>query len=95
MTATKTLLIKPGLSFHGKLSGRKKKRQKKKFLGRIFLGHQGPTRRGVPDKSFMQGAFSCCFAHGCPAIWVGTSRDQKNFVQETLGCFFVPLPCKP
>ena len=25
---------------------------------------------------------------GCPAIWVGTSRDQKNFTQENFGQIF-------
>ena len=25
---------------------------------------------------------------GCPAIWVGTSRDEKNFMQENFGLTF-------
>ena len=28
---------------------------------------------------------------GCPAIWVGTSRDQKNFMQENFGLIFRTL----
>ena len=41
------------------------------FLGRIFLGHQGPRCRDIPDKNFMQVAFFCCFRHGV----AGMSRD--------------------
>ena len=28
---------------------------------------------------------------GCPAIWVGTSWDQKNFMQENFGLIFGSL----
>ena len=42
-----------------------------KLLGRIFLGHQGPRRRDIPDKNFMQVAFFCCFRQGV----AGMSRD--------------------
>ena len=50
-----------------------------KFLGGIFLGHQGPRHRDIPDKNFMQVAFWCCFREwpGCHGIWVGTSRIGK------------------
>ena len=44
-----------------------------KILGRIFLGHQGPKRRDIPDKNFMQVACFSCFIKdrewpGCPGI---------------------------
>ena len=32
-----------------------------KFLGGIFVGHPGPRRRDIPDKNFMQVAFSLSF----------------------------------
>ena len=58
---------------------------KTKFLGRIFLGHQGPRRRDIPDPcpGTSPGKSSCKVPlsvvldrdwPGCPAIWVGTSR---------------------
>ena len=66
---------------------RTKKSLKIKCSGRMFLGHQGPIRRDLPDpgpgmsqtKNFMQGAFFC-----------GTPRDQKNLMQETLGRLVSP-----
>ena len=62
-----------------------------KFLGGIFLGHHGPTGRDITDpgpgmswtKTLCKAPFSVVLARewpGCPAIWVGTSRDQKNFM---------------
>ena len=62
-------------STHNTSSGRKKQ-LKDKGLGRIFLGHQGPTRRDLPDKIFMQGAFFCSFRHGM----AGMSRDLRREV---------------
>ena len=50
---------------------KKKKQPKNKVLGGIFLGHQGPRRRDIPDKNFMQLAFFCCFRQGV----AGMSRD--------------------
>ena len=50
---------------------------KKKFSSGIFLGHEGPRRRDIQDKSSMQGAFFVVLDTawpGCAAIWVGTSR---------------------
>ena len=50
----------------------------------------------VPNKNLLQGAFFCCFRHGMAGmsrrrvIWVGTSRNQKNFMQENFGLIFVP-----
>ena len=64
-----------------------------KVLGRDIPGTSGaqtspcprPRHWDVPDKNFMQGASFCCFRQrswlGCPAIWVGTSQDQKNFIR--------------
>ena len=62
-----------------------------KFLGGIFLGHPGPRRRDIPDKNFMQVAFSAVLDTewpGCPGIWVGTSRIWENFMQENFGLNF-------
>ena len=38
----------------------------------------------------MQGAFSCCLDRmvGMSAVWVGTSQDWKNFMQENFGLIF-------
>ena len=55
--------------FHHSQEG--KNSLKIKLLGRIFLGHQGPRRRDIPDKNFMQVAFFCCFRQGA----AGMSRD--------------------
>ena len=49
-----------------------------KFLGGIFLGHQGPGRRDIPDKNFMQVAFFCCFRQGL----AGMSRDLGRDVPD-------------
>ena len=56
-------------------------------LGRIFLGHQGPPRRN------MQGPLSVFQREwpGYPAIWAGTSRDQKKlYATKPWADFFVP-----
>ena len=64
--------------------------------GRIFLGHQRPTHRDIPDpdpresqtKTLRKAPFSAAVDRewpGCPAIWVGTSQDhdmQENFGQK-------------
>ena len=42
----------------------------------------------VPDKTFCKAPFSGVFDRewpGRPTIWVGMSRDQISFMQETLG----------
>ena len=44
-------------------SGRKNN-LKIKFFCWIFLGHQGPRRRDIQVKNFMQGALVCCFRLG-------------------------------
>ena len=49
-----------------------------KFLGGIFLAHQGPRRQDIPDKNFMQVAFVCCFRHGV----AGMSRDLGRDVPD-------------
>ena len=49
-----------------------------KILGGIFLGHQGPRRRDIPDKNFMQVAFFCCFGQGV----AGMSRDLSRDVPD-------------
>ena len=50
----------------------------RKLLGGIFLGHQGPRRRDIPDKNFMQVAFFCCFRQGV----AGMSRDLGRDVPD-------------
>ena len=73
---------------------RKGKQPKDKVSGRIFLGHQGPRRRYVPDKKTLcKWPFFCCFREwrGCPGIWVGTSRIWKNFTQENFRLIFRSL----
>ena len=62
-------------------------------LGRLLLGHQGPTCRDIPDpgpgmsrtKTLCKVPFAVVFDRewpGCPAIWAGTPRDQENFIQQ-------------
>ena len=65
-----------------------------KFLGGIFLWHQGPRRGDIEDKNFIQVAFFCCFRQGVArmsGIWVRTSRIWKNFMQESFGLKFRSL----
>ena len=69
-----------------------------KFWGRIFLQHEGPTRRDIPDpgpvKAWCKVPFSVVLDRewsGCSAIWVTTSRELENFSKKTLGWFSVPL----
>ena len=72
---------------------------KVEFLGRIFLGYQGPTRRDIPDpgpgisrtKTLRKVPVSVVLDTewpGCPAIWVGTCRDQKHSRQHSFGLMF-------
>ena len=74
----------------------KKSRKVSGQKGKIFLGHQGPRRQDIPDPGpGMSQTKSLCNAPSsvvsgrkwleCPAIWVGTCRDQKNFMQENFG----------
>ena len=69
-----------------------------KFVGRIFLGRQGHTRRDIPTKTLCKLPFSVVLERewlGCPRIWVGDLGrdvpDLENFMQEDFGLsFFVP-----
>ena len=80
----------PKLGFY--LSGPKfEKQPKHKVFGRDI---PGPRRRDIPDKNFMQVAFSCCCRQGVAGMsrdWVGTSRIWKNFMQENFGLMFRTL----
>ena len=57
-----------------------------KFLGGISLGHQGPRRRDIPDKNFMQVAFFCCFRQGVAGMSRNLGRDvpdlEKLYARE-------------
>ena len=73
----------------------KKNSLKINFLGRIFLGNQGPRRRDILDKNIMQVAFSCCFRQGV----AGMSRDlgrnvpdlEKFYARELWADFSFPI----
>ena len=73
-------------SFRWNLFQEAKNSLKIKFLGRIFLGHQGPRCRDIPDKNFMQVALCCCFRQGVEGMsrdWGGTSRIcQKLYARK-------------
>ena len=60
-------------------------KKKIKFLGRIFLGHQGSRRRDIPDKNFMQVAFFCCFRQGVAQIPGRPGFGKKTSCKKTLG----------
>ena len=91
-----TLISVPGcLVLMGLISGRKN-RPKDAVFGQEFLGHQGTTRWDIPDPGpGLSGIPTLCKAPysaildrkwpGCPAIWVGTFRDQRKFMQENSG----------
>ena len=49
-----------------------------KFLGGMFLGHQGPRRRDIPDENFMQVAFFCGFRHGVAGMSWDLGRDVPD-----------------
>ena len=55
----------------------------------IFLGHQGPRRRGIPDKNSMQVAFFYCFRKGVARMSRDLGRDvpdlEKTLCKKTLG----------
>ena len=75
---------------------RKKKRKKNiKFLGGIFLGHPGPTRRDIPDKNFMQVAFLCCFRQGVARMSRDLGRDvpelEKLYARKLWADFSYPI----
>ena len=71
-----------------------------KFLGGIFWGHQGPTRRDIPEpgpgpsrtETFCKVLFFSVAIDRqwpvCPAVCAGTFQDQKNFMQENIGLIF-------
>ena len=65
-----------------------------KFLGRIFLGHPGPTRRDIPDKHFMQVAFFCCFRQGVAGMSRDLGRDvpdlEKHYARKLWADFSYP-----
>ena len=67
-----------------------------KVFGRISLGHRGPACRHIPDpdpglsrtKTLCKAPLSVVVDREwleCPAIWVGTSRDQENFTRKNIG----------
>ena len=58
-----------------------------KLLRRIFLRHQGPRRRDIPDKNFMQVAFFCCFRQGV----AGMSRDLGRDVPDLEKLYAIKL----
>ena len=48
----------------------------------------------VPDQTLCQAPFSVALHRewpGCHGIWVGRSRDQKNFMQDNFGLIFRSL----
>ena len=49
-----------------------------KFLGGIFLKHQGPRRRDIPDKHFLQVAFFCGFRQGVARMSRDLGRDVPD-----------------
>ena len=68
-----------------------KKQPKHKVFGGIFLGHPGPRHRDIPDKNFVQVAFSVVLDRewpGYPGLWVGTSRIWKKFYARKLWADF-------
>ena len=59
-----------------------------KFLGGIFLGHPGPRRRDIPDKNFMQVAFSVVLdreGRDVPGFGSGRPGFGKTLCKKTLG----------
>ena len=72
-----------------------------KVLDGIFLGHQGPRRRDILDKSFMQVGFFCCFRQGVARMsrdyLVGTRDvpDLAKFHARNFGLIFRLLPRNP
>ena len=54
-----------------------------KFLGGIFLGHQEPRRRDIPDENFMQVALFCCFRQGMASISPGFGSGRPG-IRKTL-----------
>ena len=74
-------------------SGQRKQPINIKFLGGIFLGHRGPSRRDIPDKNFMQVALFCCFRQGVAGMSRDLGRagpDPENFMQENFGLILRP-----
>ena len=66
------------------------KQPKHKVLGGgVFLGHQGPRRRDIPDKNSVQVALFCCFRQGVAGMSRNLGRDvvglEKLYARETLG----------
>ena len=68
-----------------------------KFLGGIFLAHQGSACRDIPGmsrtKTLRKAPLSVVLDRewpGCPAIWAGTShRIRQTLCKKALGRFFV------
>ena len=71
-------LIALGASFHSTPGSAQRSSLNIKFLGGIFLGHQGPKRRDIPDRNFMQVTFFCCFRQGV----AGMSRDLGRDITD-------------
>ena len=66
------------------LKARKEKPPEDKVLGRIFLGHQGPRCRDIPDKNFMQASFFCCFRHSSLEV-----QEAEQILQQGKGWQFI------
>ena len=68
-----------------------------KFLGGIFLGDQGPRRRDIPDKNFMQVAFFCSFRQGVAGMSRDLGRDvpdvEKLYARKLRAHFLFPTLC--
>ena len=64
------------------------------FLGGMFLGHEGPRSRDIPDKNFMQVAFFCSFRQGLAGMSRDLGRDipdlEKLYARELWADFSHP-----
>ena len=59
-----------------------------KFLGGIFLGHPGPRRWDIPDKTLCKWPFSVVLDRewpGCPGFRSGRPGFGKTLCKQTLG----------
>ena len=71
---------------------KEKKSQKIKCLGRIFLEHQGPRPRDIPDKNFMQVAFSVVFTKFQPPNSEDPEPEEIQFHDQAIS---YPHPIDP
>ena len=60
------------------MSGRQKQPKDKVFGQRILVGHQGPRRRDILHKNFMQVVFSCGFRQGVAGMSWDLGRDVPD-----------------